>query len=42
MRLHDNIVGSGCYLSDDRSHKVQYTDLIIGHLYINFVSIDDP
>ena len=31
MDLHENTVGSGNNLSDDRFHKVQYTDPIIGH-----------
>ena len=31
---HENRVGSGHKLSDDRSHKVQYGDPIIGHFHI--------
>ena len=29
-------------LSDERSHKVQYIDPIIGYFHVNFVSMDDP
>ena len=36
---HENRVGSGHNLSDDRSHKVQYGDPIIEHFAI---SMDDP
>ena len=31
---HENRVGSGHNLSDDRSHKVQYGDPIIGYFRI--------
>ena len=32
----------GHNLSDDRSHKIQYIDPIIGYFHINLFSMDDP
>ena len=34
MKLLKNTIGSGHNLSDDRSHKVQYIDPIIGYFLI--------
>ena len=33
---------SGCNLTDDRSHKMQYNDPVIGNFHINFVSMGVP
>ena len=35
MKLHENTVGNGNNVSDDRSHKVQYGDPIIGYFHIS-------